>query len=99
MRVSHIVRTYRDAMADGETDGTYRLVRYRRPNLRQMQLYTLDDQLRLFKTARPGVRRSEQEDVSASIAADPTRLQIPRGAVFGPETVRQVWLWLVYFWT
>ncbi|KIP02659.1 hypothetical protein PHLGIDRAFT_285224 [Phlebiopsis gigantea 11061_1 CR5-6] len=52
-----------------------------------MQLYTLDDQLRLFKAARPG---RKQEDFSASIAVDPTRLHIPQGSVFGPETVRQM---------
>lgn len=69
------------------TGGACRLVRYRRPNLRRMQLYTLDDQLRLFKAARPG---RKQEDFSASIAVDPTRLHIPQGSVFGPETVRQV---------
>lgn len=69
------------------TGGACRLVRYRRPNLRRMQLYTLDDQLRLFKAARPG---RKQEDFSASIAVDPTRLHIPQGSVFGPETVRQM---------
>lgn len=64
-----------------------------------MQMYTLDGQLRLFKTAPHNRTSSTRDDMAAVIASDPTRSSIPSGSAFGPETIRQVGLPYAIFYS
>ncbi|GJE97036.1 phosphatidylinositol N-acetylglucosaminyltransferase subunit Q/GPI1 [Phanerochaete sordida] len=73
--------------------GSHRLILYSRPDLRRLQLYTLDAQLHLFKpSAGPSPRHAVSDKTSpdALIGLDPTRLPVSSSSILRPETIHQL---------
>lgn len=75
-------------LADNERQVIY----YKRPNLRLLQIYTLEPLLLPFKVdySQSVVQTAPRRSSSPAIALDPTRPTIAGASVLGPDTIHQV---------